>query len=62
MPVQFCPRHKIGFNDDFDAVCPQCTLAALEPLDPYEVDQNTGDVKIPADAADKRPKNILTRK
>lgn len=60
--VQFCSRHRMGFQDDFDAVCPQCTLASIEPAPVWEVDALTLDVKIPAGAADKRPINLRTRK
>lgn len=60
--VKFCPRHKIGFNSDFDPVCPQCTLASLTAPPEWSVDQNTGDVVIPAAEADKTPINIRTRK
>lgn len=60
--VKFCPRHRIGFNTDFDAVCPQCSLAGLDAPPIWSVDQETGDVKIPVGAADKEPINIRTRK
>lgn len=60
--VKFCPRHRIGFNDEFDAVCPQCTLSGLDAPVPFEVDQGTLEVTIPADATDKRPAHVKTRK
>lgn len=60
--VKFCPRHKIGFQSDFDEVCPQCTLGGLDAPAPYVVDQNTGDVTLPAAEVDKTPRNIRTRK
>lgn len=31
MAVEWCTRHRIGYNTDYDATCPQCTLARLEP-------------------------------
>lgn len=60
--ILFCPRHRIGFNDDLDATCPQCTLAGISAPDPYQVDAATLDVAIPATATDKRPVNLRTRK
>lgn len=60
--VKFCPLHKIGFQSDFDPMCPQCTLAALTPPEEWAVDQNTGEVEIPAGEPDKTPINIRTRK
>lgn len=60
--IQFCPRHRLGFNDDLDPSCPQCTMAGLEPPETYAVDQTSLDVKIPAGASDKRPINLKARK
>lgn len=60
--VKFCPRHRLGFNNDFDPVCPQCTLAHLDAPTPWVVDQTTLDVTIPALEADKTPINLRTRK
>lgn len=60
--VKFCPRHRIGFQADFDPVCPQCALAGLDAPTTWVVDQNTGNVTIPLAEPDKTPINILTRK
>lgn len=31
MAVRYCQLHLIGFNDELDAVCPQCLLAQIPP-------------------------------
>lgn len=38
--VVFCPRHRIGYNDDLDPVCPQCSMSKWEPVDPLQVDHD----------------------
>lgn len=60
--LKFCPRHAVGYQSDFDPVCPQCTLAGLEAPATWAIDPATGDVKIPSTAADKTPINTRTRK
>lgn len=60
--IQFCSRHRIGFNDDLDAVCPQCTLSSLDPAPTWAVDVESLDVKVPVGATDKRPVNLRARK
>ncbi len=36
MAVKFCPVHRIGYNDELDPVCPQCTLAGIPPQPPVD--------------------------
>lgn len=43
--IQYCPRHRIGYNDDLDPQCPQCALAHMDAPQPLDVDQNTLEVK-----------------
>jgi hypothetical protein len=34
----FCPLHKIGYNRDMDATCPQCVIAGHLPPDQLDYD------------------------
>lgn len=36
----YCPRHRIGFEDELDPTCPQCALTGILPPDPWVVDNN----------------------
>jgi hypothetical protein len=36
--VQFCGLHKIGYNTDYDPICPQCGLAKHLPAKHYDYD------------------------
>ena len=29
MAVKYCTTHRIGYNDSFDPVCPQCMLTGI---------------------------------
>lgn len=40
--LAFCPRHKVGYNDELDPVCPQCAVAKWEPPEPLAVDTVQG--------------------
>ena len=44
MAVRYCPLHGIGYNPALDPVCPQCSLARMQPPKPLEVDLNPGSV------------------
>jgi hypothetical protein len=47
---QWCSTHRIAFNTDLDASCPQCMLQRIQPAKTYDfssVDQK------PLDAAGK---------
>lgn len=32
--VVFCPRHRIGYNQELDPICPQCSIGRMEPPPP----------------------------
>jgi hypothetical protein len=34
----FCPLHRIGYNRDFDATCPQCVLQRVQPPEQLDFD------------------------
>lgn len=34
----YCPRHRIGYNDDFDPACPQGAVSGTSCPDPWEID------------------------
>ena len=38
--LKFCTLHGIGYNPDMDPVCPQCSLARMQPPEPLDVDLN----------------------
>lgn len=41
--VKWCPRHRIGYNDQLDAVCPQCAISQQDPPEPLDEDPNLTD-------------------
>lgn len=46
----FCPLHLIGYNRSFDATCPQCLMARINP--PKQLDYDAA-AQTPIDAAGK---------
>ena len=48
--LRWCSLHQIGFNTSFEAVCPQCTLARIQPAKSYEFDE---ELQKPVDASGK---------
>lgn len=36
--IQFCTLHKIGYNTDLDAICPQCSIARIHPFKSVDFD------------------------
>lgn len=60
--IEFCTRHKIGFNSDLDPVCPQCALGRLDAPPSPKVDQLTLDVPDVIDQSTGKPLNLRTRK
>lgn len=36
--LQHCGLHRITWNTDFEAVCPQCLLARIQPAKHYDFD------------------------
>lgn len=42
--------HRIAYNRDFDAICPQCLHAGINPAKQYDYDPSKG---TPVDAAGK---------
>lgn len=46
----FCSMHRIAYNRDFDAICPQCLHAGINPAKQYDYDPSKG---TPVDAAGK---------
>ena len=39
MPVVFCPKHRIGYNEELDPSCPQCMLAGGEIPEPVAAEE-----------------------
>lgn len=35
----FCPMHRIAYDRNLDATCPQCMLAGILPPDQLEFDE-----------------------
>jgi hypothetical protein len=46
----FCTLHKIAFDRTLDPICPQCSLARIEPFKDLDYDVT---LKTPLDAAGK---------
>ena len=50
MALKYCTLHKIAFNDQFESVCPQCSLAHSVGYQALDFDAST---QKPIDASGK---------
>lgn len=46
----WCSTHRIAYNRDYDATCPQCILQRMAPTKQYDYDV---DQKTPVDGSQK---------
>lgn len=53
----FCTLHRIAYDRRLDPVCPQCTLARIQPADQLEFDPA---LQKPLDKATGKPLDAFT--